>query len=477
MTTSQRHATSVNFKERFYYCEGQIAEGVFSATVSIFLLFYYTQVLGLSGTLCGIALFIALCFDAITDPLIGTLSDGWRSKWGRRHPFMLAAPIPLALAFVGLFNPLVDSEFGLFMWLTVFAILSRGSMTLYHIPHLALAAEMTQDFDGRTRLVALRAAFGSSGMMLAYGTAFLVFFQATEQYPNGQLNPAAYLPLSITMGIVIAVTIISSAMGTMSLVPNLPQPAFSSKGYSLVDSLLDVRRALANESFRWLVVGFIVVLGAAGVAASLSMHIKTFFWELTPKQLPIILAAGTFGTLAGFMVAGKLGEHLEKRSTLMLGAAGWGFIQLVLIVTKLTGFFPMSPTALMPILVTATFVQSVFGAQVFVSCASMLADITDEHELDTGKRQEGIFFGAFSFSTKAAQGLGVAIGGIVLDLVGWPSNQSVRTAADIPPETIESLALIFGPVLGLLMIPAVMFVSRYRLTRERHRYILTELAS
>lgn len=475
MTSQALKVRNSTLKQRLYYCEGQIAEGVFSATVSIFLLFYYTQVLGLSGTLCGIALFIALCFDAITDPLIGTLSDGWKSKYGRRHPFMLASSIPLGLAFIGLFNPVVEGDMALFVWLTVFAILSRGSMTLFHIPHLALAAEMTQDFDGRTRLVALRAAFGSAGMMLAYGSAFLLFFEASEEYPNGQLDPSAYLPLSLTMAVLMIATISSSAVGTLSLVPGLSRPEQDVK-YSYFKALSDIRRALSNQSFRWLVVGFIVVLAAAGVSASLSMHIKTFFWELSPSQLPLLLGTGTIGTLAGFMVAGKLGEHIEKRSALMLGASGWGAIQFLLVGAKLLGYFPESPAALMPTLVTATLIQSIFGAQVFVACASMLADITDEHELETGKRQEGIFFGAFSFGTKAAQGLGVAVGGIILDLVNWPIQKGVRTAADIPAETIDALAIIFGPVLGLLMIPAVLFVARYQLTRKRHNYILASLA-
>ena len=104
--------------------------------------------LEVSGTLCGIALGIALLFDAVTDPLTGSLSDNWKSKWGRRHPFMYASAIPLGFCFYFLFVPPALSETGLFIWLTSFAVLTRAAMTLYHVPHIALGAELTNNFEG-----------------------------------------------------------------------------------------------------------------------------------------------------------------------------------------------------------------------------------------------------------------------------------------------------------------------------------------
>ena len=143
----------VPFSSKFAFGIGQFAEGLKNTGFGLFILFYYNQVLGLSGTLAGAALFIALMFDAITDPLAGSLSDNFRSKFGRRHPFMYASAVPLALAFYGLFSPLAGlSEWGLFAWLTLFAVLTRGAMTLYHVPHLALGAEMTENYQERTRI-------------------------------------------------------------------------------------------------------------------------------------------------------------------------------------------------------------------------------------------------------------------------------------------------------------------------------------
>ena len=130
MTTTNPKDRLVPFTSKVAFGIGQFAEGLKNTGFGLFILFYYNQVLELPGTLAGLALFIALVFDAVTDPLAGSLSDNTKSRLGRRHPFMYASALPLALAFLGLFSPPTGlGDWGLFAWLTVFAILTRGAMT------------------------------------------------------------------------------------------------------------------------------------------------------------------------------------------------------------------------------------------------------------------------------------------------------------------------------------------------------------
>src|SRR5690606_6830085 len=171
---------------------GQIGEGVQAAMFLLFLLFYYNQVLGVPGTLCGLALAISLVFDAITDPLAGSMSDSWRSRLGRRHPFMYATAIPLGVGFYLLFNPPVTGDWPLFGWLLAMTVFCRGAMTLYHVPHSALGAELSQDYHERTVLVAIRHFFGAVAFIGVFVLGFFVYFVPTEAYPNGQLDPSAY---------------------------------------------------------------------------------------------------------------------------------------------------------------------------------------------------------------------------------------------------------------------------------------------
>ena len=105
----------------------------------------------------------------------------------------------------------------------------------------------------------------------------------------------------------------------------------------------------------------------------------------------------------------------------------------------------------------------------------MIADIVDEHELTTGKRQEGIFFASVSFSSKFTTGIGNVVGGIALDLISWPRGIEIQSAADVPPETITWLGLVYGPIVAGFAVVSVWCYSKHRLDRERHKEIVAEL--
>jgi GPH family glycoside/pentoside/hexuronide:cation symporter len=126
-------------------------------------------------------------------------------------------------------------------------------------------------------------------------------------------------------------------------------------------------------------------------------------------------------------------------------------------------------------LVTLKFLQGVLLQQALVSFGSMMADVTDEHEYQTGIRQEGIFFGAIAFSAKATAGFGSFIGGLGLDIIEWPTGPEIQTAADDPPETLVNLGLLYGPVVAAFAIVSLWCYTHYQLTKERHAQILEEL--
>ena len=132
--------------------------------------------------------------------------------------------------------------------------------------------------------------------------------------------------------------------------------------------------------------------------------------------------------------------------------------------------------ALLWTLVAVKFVQGVGVVQALVTFGSMVADIVDEHELKTGKRQEGIFFASVSFSGKFTTGIGNVVGGIALDLISWPRGVAIQTAADVPPETIVWLGLVYGPIVSGFAVVSVWCYTKHRLNRDRHRQIVAELA-
>jgi GPH family glycoside/pentoside/hexuronide:cation symporter len=461
---------------KFAFGIGQVAEGLKNTSFGLFVLFYYSQVLEVPASLCGLILFIALLFDAVTDPLAGSLSDNWKSPHGRRHPFMYAAALPLALAFWGLFSPPDLSVTGLAIWLLVFSVLTRGAMTLYHVPHLALGAELTENFEERTSIVAFRQAFGYIGALTASALAFGYFFVESM---GGRLNAASYPSFAAVLSVLMALTIWLSAYGTRREIPNLPGPSPPLPGtsYGVIDQLIhDTRAAFQNRSFRWLFGGVLIIFVMVGVNQTLDIYVFQYFWELQDSQFLLLTIATPIGLIFGTPFVRPLHTRLDKKAGLVIGSAGWATLQILPVALRLAGWFPENgDSSLVPMLVAFRFLQGMIVQQALVSFGSMMADVADEHELATGRRTEGIFFGAVAFSGKLSNGLGTFFGGIGLDLISFPRGAHIQTAADVDPGTIIGLGIIYGPVVAAFGIISVWCYTHYGLDRARHSEIISKL--
>ena len=453
---------------------GQIAEGVKSGAFNYLLRVYYNQVLGLPGTMAGLALFAATFFDAVTDPLAGSLSDRLQHRWGRRHPFMYASAIPLGLFFAMLFSPPDDlSERGLFLWLLVMAVAVRASMTLYHVPHAALGAELSTDYTERTTIVAFRTAFGLGGIMLTGGMAWLYFFPRAANPEQGQLDPSVYPPFGLFFGLIMAVSVLLSAWGTHDRIPHLPQPAPDEPRLDVRTLFRDYAGALSNDSFRPFFFGIVVFYVMRGIQETLSVHMSTFFWALDSNSI----AAVAFSSFPGFVVGVPFwtlaARRIDKRPAFLAGIALFSLMVLGPPIAKIVGFYPVASSPFyIGILMLASGLAAFAASAGIVMAGSMRADVADEHELHTHRRQEGIFFGALAFAGKSTSGLGTFIGGLALDLIHFPTQADPST---IPIEKIDALGFFYGPGIMLFAVVAMLLLSRYRIDRRRHAEIARAL--
>lgn len=146
---------AVAFRTKLWFGLGASGESATNWIFNALTFFYYQQILGLSGTLAGIAVTVGIFSDAITDPLMGSISDRFRSRFGRRHPFMFIAPLPLAATIYLIFHPpdgMLDSQASLFVWFLVFTVLMRTFTTLFAVPHLAMGAELSDDYIQRSKV-------------------------------------------------------------------------------------------------------------------------------------------------------------------------------------------------------------------------------------------------------------------------------------------------------------------------------------
>lgn len=455
---------------------GSAAEGIKNVAFSLFLLFFYVQVHGLSASLAGTALFIALCFDAISDPVAGYVSDSWRSRWGRRHPFMYAAAIPLAISFYFVFTPPEGlGQWALFAWLTGFAILTRGAMTLYFVPHIALGAELSEDYEERTSIVSYRTAFGIIGSLAVYASVSW-FFPEGEDGVRGQLNNENYPAFAITCAVIMWLVIWVSAGGTHKEIPRLRAIENEPAPFQPLGVFRQSRTALTNPNFRVVFFATLSSYVMNGVNVALSLFVFTFFWELTANDMQLVLMIMPLGILLGVPFTKYVHRRFDKKPAIVFGMAWWAGLQLLPVVLRLIGWFPENGASeLMYLLAGIAFIQGVGISFGTVTVGSMIADILDEQELKTGLRQEGVFFAALSFSAKATSGLGGLVAGVGLDLISWPQGEAIKTAADVAPEIITRLGLLYGPLVALFGVFAIWLYTRYSLDRHNHAAIMDEL--
>jgi Na+/melibiose symporter-like transporter len=465
----------MTLRPKLFYGVGSVAYGVYDNGFSFFLLLYYQQVLGLDAVAAGTALMIALVLDAVSDPLLGYISDNWHSKWGRRHPFMYFSALPVAICYALIWNPPSGlGQQGLFLYLLCGAILIRTLITLYQIPNTSMVAELTDNYDERTSMLSYRYFFGwYGGLTMSYlaWTVFLPMGAPDAEY--SQLNPGGYRILGVVAACVILTSILMSSIGTHRYIPIMKKPRAKLQ-FQMGRVFRELSQTLANRSFLALLIASVFAAIAGGVGASLNVYMGTFFWELTPSQISYIVMMQFLSAVIGPIVAPLLTRRFgKKRAALGLIVASIVFGPLPILL-RLVELFPGNASPwLLPILMGHGLIEVSMVVMIGITTASMVADIAEQNEIRHGRREEGLFFAAISFAAKATSGLGVFVAGIILSLVAFPTEAN---PGEVDPQIIFNLGVILGPVLMLLYFIAFGFVTRYDISRELHEAHLEMLA-
>ena len=466
------HATAaLPLRTRVAYGVGATAESSITMAFNSFNFLFYNNVLELSGTLCGLAVTIALVFDAISDPLVGSISDRWRSRLGRRHPFLYAAPIPMALFFFAIYSPPSSLEgFSLFLWFTLTTIALRTAQTLYQVPHLALGAEITSDYRERSVLMSYNTVFGLIG-------TFSVFFLGWSYMgvvEGGTSSREGYVTIAFVIAVFSVFVVFASAYFTRDQIPKLSTPPAGLPAFNAKQMMGEVRSCLENENYRTLVLGIFFLSATLGLHETLGSHLNIFFWELPPSQIRYMVIGAPIGLTMASVLTPRFHTRWSKRNALIAGILGMSFAVGVPIVLRLIGLFPENGSAwLFPLLCLFKGISYCMSAVMVISISSTLADVTDEHELTTGRRQEGVFFAARAFFGKLTTGLGHLLAGVAMDLISFPTGAK---AGEIDPEVVFQFGIVAGPLTLLPGLISIIFYKRYKIDKARHDEIREQLA-
>lgn len=461
-------------KDKLFYGLGSVAFGVKDNGFSYLLLLFYNQVVGLSAPLVGLAIMIAMIFDAFLDPVVGQISDNWRSRLGRRHPFMYTAAAPVALSYLALWNPPHGwPTSALFLYLVGIAIVIRTFITFYEVPSSALAAELTQGYDERTVLLSYRYFFGWIGGLLLYLITFSFLLVPDAHHHVGQTNPVGFSRYGLLASVIMFTAILISSAGTQKRAAAFQPPPRRRLG--LLGTLKEMVATWSNRSFLFLTLSGLATSMAAELGASMNIYFSTYFWEFSSRQIAILVAGVFVSAFLALFAAAPLSRRLGKRAaamSLIVASVVTGVCPMLL---RLAGLMPPNHT---PVLFAIIFGQAIVSVALGIAgttlVSAMIADVVEDGELKTGRRAEGLFFSASSLVAKAVSGVGIFAASMILSVIHFPTG---ARPGHVPASVVRDLALVYAPVVLTLYAAGLLLMRGYRITRASHAQTLERLAA
>lgn len=473
-TAAPTHARRLSVPTKLAYGFGSVAFGVKDNGFSYFLQFFYAQVIGLPAQTVGFAIMLALILDAFIDPVIGQLSDNTRSKWGRRHPWMYAAALPVAVSYLLIWNPPTDwSQPAQVVYLVAVAVLIRSFISCYEIPSAALAAELTTEYDERTRLLSYRYLFGWLGGLAMYGLALFVFLKPTPEYAVGQLNPAGYASYGLFAGALMLFAILLTSVGTHRQIAFLRDPPREQATMGrLARELIGTLR---NRNFAFILAAAFFLYAGIGLGFAINLYFSTYFWEFSALEIGLFAFSSLTAAVLAFLIAPRLASRFEKKSVALLLIPVALLVAVAPIALRLFGTFPSNES---PMIFATIFVINIFavglGIIANILFSSMIADVVEDEELKSGRRQEGVFFAAIAFAAKATTGLGIFVSGLIIAAIAFPTGVA---PGSVDTEVIRNLGLVYIPVQLVLYGMATLLLTGYGITRASHTETLRRLAA
>lgn len=447
--------------DKFIYGLGNISNGVVLQALSTYLVFFGTSVLGVSGSLVGTMVAVSVAWDAVSDPLIGHMSDFTNSRrFGRRHLYMFIGTIGLAI-----FNALlwfIKPEWsGMTKSVLLFTdvILIKSFITVVITPYNALGAELSTDYHERTSIQAYRTVFFILGLGFSLVAGMFFYFNPTEEYPVGQLNPEAYISLGLTISFIVLICSTAAAIGTWKYIPYLPQPPVVSDKMHMGALIKEFKGIFENRNYLTVAGAYLSANIATALLGAIGLHVFTYTFEIDNIGIGVI-----FGTLFGLsMLTQPFWLDITKRYDKRNGALLATVISLIGAVVFLVMVFIREIVIEQYLLLLVYAVPSGIGMGGLVTLPfSMIADTVDEEELATGIRSEGLYYGGLTFSYKISQSAAIFIVGVILDLAGF--NASLSHQSDVTV-LVLGLVIALGSIIALTA--TVMFYRRYRLTKEK----------
>jgi GPH family glycoside/pentoside/hexuronide:cation symporter len=478
--TGTSAGSKLRFGTKVGFGVGDLGGNLYFTIMGFHLLYFLTDIVQLGAFLAGLATAIGKISDAISDPIVGYLSDHTKSKWGRRRPYMFIGAITLFITMIVMFtNPgLQADQLLLFIWATIAFILLSTAYTLVNIPYGALTPELTTDFHEKTVLNGYRQIFALMGTftgVLAIGPLLQLF--------TGNIN----LGWSVYGGVMGGVMMLSALVTVFAVketaatrlkdkVNTLTTPRFSGSAINVDDAVLDSAMPkvfskeenffsaylsiLKDKVFLLALIPW--TLHITGVSVLMAAFKYYFIYIYKQESLFTISMAAMLGAVVPSLffwvwVSKKIG----KKATYNLGM---GLFAVAVLIFFFLGE-QLGPTFAMFIMALA----GVGFATHYVVPYALVPDIVEYDYSKTGRRREGLYYATWTLLTKIGQALAFVVAGVVLNLAGYIANTAQT------PLALLGIKLLCGPIPALFFVAGVIVLAFYPINQAFYAQILNKI--
>jgi GPH family glycoside/pentoside/hexuronide:cation symporter len=460
------NSKKLSFGTKLAYGAGDFGPAIAANLEVFFGLYFFTNVAGLSAGLAGSILLIGKIWDAVNDPMLGVLSDRTKSRWGRRLPWILYGAIPFGIfLFLRWIVPSFSADrginnWGLFGYYVLNAILFNSFYTAVNLPYTALTPELTQDYNERTNLNSFRFAFSIGGSILSLILAQVIFsnlkIPVTQQYLvlAGICTIISVLSLFwCVWGIRHRVFAYEAQRGETDEPEHLPIPE-------------QLRIVLGNRPFLFVAGIYLFSWLGVQVTASILPYFVVNRMEIPESDFPLVAIAVQGTALVMLFIWRAISDRVGKTAVYFMGMILWIIAQ--------AGLYFLEPGQIGLMYLLA--VLAGFGVSTaYLIPWSMMPDVIELDELNTGQRREGIFYAFMVFLQKVALAVGLFLVGQALEFAGFIERIPGQPIPEQSPSAVFAIRIAIGPVPTLALICGLILAYFYPITREVHAEILLKL--
>lgn len=461
---------TLSLPKMFGYGLGECANSLIMNGFFGFAMLYYTEALKLSPSLAGMGMAVSVFWEAISEPVMGHISDHTRSRFGRRHLWMLLGGIMMAVCFYFIWAvpaPLRGHAMPLFWYLVVMNLLLRTGLTMFFIPYVALGFEMSDQYEGRSKIQAVRQVMNMAANFAGPALAWSIFYTDTVGANGGKVLGTTVPQNFENMGAAFSLATITFVLLVLWLTRNWIedtrmkiQHGDSARGENF---WRDMKNIIRDPNPRWVFVFIFFVCVGMVLVSSLQMYVYVYFMKFEPYQKSIAHGSTMIGMGAGAAVSAWLAKRLDKKGAVLLGGILSVACNGALAALFLTGLAPIGTEASLWLFVL--FHASYwFGNGIMLPIGTaMIADVAALNRARTGLNKDGSYSAVFSLTMRLAISFSLMASGWTLTGIGFVEDAAHPTQA---PEVIWRLGaatFIAGPLMCIVSLLAIRY---YPLTHE-----------